>query len=217
MKRSMFLIFALLFSFSTLAHHEDAVTGNLDSEYQALDSSRIHLGYLEGEMGRPFHKEMMFTRTADTPKKVTLSFFYTQIEMICEDRVSDGGGYGGYYSRANGNIGINKSTNKYYGYRGGHHSFGGGYGHGYGGGYENYGYDRNFLGICSKWTEMETEKSGRIGLFFKRRMKGDMETIKIMLTRRDRHSTSFYFDADILTPSRSYTKRRMNSRAIMWK
>ena len=64
---------------------------------------------------------------------------------------------------------------------------------------------------------METEKSGRVGLFFKKKMRSDAETIKVMLTARDRHSTSLYFDADMLTPSRKYRKRRMNSRAIMFR
>jgi hypothetical protein len=64
---------------------------------------------------------------------------------------------------------------------------------------------------------METEKSGRVGLLFKRKMKGNMETVKVMLTRRDRHSTSFYFDADIVTPSRKYKKKRMSSRVVMFR
>jgi len=203
--KNFVLIFSLLFSFSALSHYNerDLSLGEDDGSHINLNGSRVHLGYLEGEMGMPFHKELVLVRTPNTPKKVTMSFFYTQIEMICEDRVPDGG-YGNGYGHYNYNNKNNRT-----------HFFGGGY-HGDHGG-NHRGNDRNFMGICRRWTTMETEKSGRVGLFFKKSMKGDQETLKVMITARDRHSTSVFFDAEMLTPSRKYKKKRMNSRAIMFK
>ena len=65
---------------------------------------------------------------------------------------------------------------------------------------------------------METEKMGRVGVYFKKKMrKADQETLTFSITRRDKHTTSFYFDADMLTPSRKYKKKRINSRAVMFR
>lgn len=214
--KSILIIASMLLSFSTLANHE---TNELEMEQIVLDKGMVQLGFLEGEMGMPLHKDLAIVRTDDTPKKVTFLFNYTQVEMICAHRIPDA------FTYVEGNRGgtstevgpTDKSVNKYrrrgYGYGYGH-----GYGHGHGGNtYNYYGPDRNFLGICQRWTEMETEKSARVGIYFKKRMKSAEETLKVSIVRKDRHSTSFYFDVDMVTPSRKYKKVRMNSRAVMFK
>lgn len=222
MKKSLLLIFALLLSFSSFASDE------LEPEQIVMDKGTFRLGYLEGDMGMPLHKELTLVRTEDTPKKVVFTFFFTQVEMICAERIPDAFTYVEGGSRTSTNTNGNRTTNKRRGY--GRHNFGGGYGHGYGRGYgygyghghggntyNYYGPDRNFLGICKRWTEMETEKMGRVGVFFKKKMKSPEETLTVSIVRRDRHTTSFFFDADMVTPSRKYKKKRMNSRAVMFR
>lgn len=154
-----------------------------------LDSPVVNLGYLESINGLPFNHTLTLIRTDDTPKMVDVQFSYTQTEMICADRMPDGGGWGGGYGGGccSGPTtgcttcgGYEKSTEKYHGYRSDYH-------HG------NRGYDRNWMGICRNWTTMETQKSGRARLIFKKgyhNESGDM--IKLNIYQRDLHSTVFW-------------------------
>jgi hypothetical protein len=151
-----------------------------------LDAPVVNLGYLESINGLPFNQTLSFVRTDNTPKMVDILFSYTQTEMICADRMPDGGGWGG--GGCGGGCCHNdcdhkpdpyeKSIEKSYG-------FYGNYGH--------HGYDRNFMGICRKWTTMETQKSGRARLIFKKGYHNESgDIIKLNIHQRDLHSTVFW-------------------------
>ncbi len=164
--RKLFLPLLLLIS-ANLAWAQEDMT--------SLDSPVVHLGYLEAVNGLPFNKTMAFLRTEDTPKMVDVIFNYTQTEMICEDRVPDGGGgWGGsfyYWGR------VNRNNNEKHDWDWGHH----------------HGYDRNWMGICRHWTTMETQKSARTRLIFKKAMHNDTgDVIMLNISQRDLHSTVFW-------------------------
>ncbi len=162
-----------------------------------LDSPVVNLGYLESINGLPFNHTLTLIRNDDTPKMVDVQFSYTQTEMICADRMPDGGGWGGggCCSRGCGNVCgpkpgchdggcYDKSVEKY---RGG------------------YGYDRNFMGICRNWTTMETQKSGRARLIFKKGYHNDSgDIIKLNIHQRDLHSTVFWVKGWATDPNDYY-------------
>ncbi len=191
--KKLLLPFLLLFSVNILA------------ENLTLDAPFVNLGYLDSVNGLPFNQTFTFTRTEATPDTVVLNFSYTQVEMICADRMPDGGGYGygyggGYGGGCNGDYcepepsqcpsgGCHpKSIDKYYG------DYSYGFGHSGHHGFDNHrGFDRNFMGICRHWTTMETQKSGRVKLIFRAAYENESgDIIKVNIHQRDLHSTAFW-------------------------
>jgi hypothetical protein len=158
-----------------------------------LDAPVINLGYMESANGLPFNQTFTFTRNDDTPKLVDLIFSYTQTEMICADRTSDGGGCGGGGCGGCGGGGCHEKS-----------FYNNCWGNGCGGSYNN-GYDRNFMGICRNWTTMETQKSGRARLIFKKGFHNDEgDTIKVNIHQRDLHSTAFWIKGWASNPNDYY-------------
>lgn len=177
------ILLPLLFLFSVnFAQAEDIL----------LDSPVVNLGYLESVNGLPFNQTLSFIRTDDTPKMVDILFSYTQIEMICADRMPDGGGCGGGCCDggcqpqpepgcSGGGGCYEKSVEKY------------------------RGYDRNFMGICRHWTKMETQKSGRARLVFKKGYHNDSgDIIKLNIHQRDLHTTEFWIKGWAADPNDYY-------------
>lgn len=162
-----------------------------------MDTPFVNLGYLESVNGLPFDQTFSFVRTEATPEQVVLNFSYTQVEMICEDRVPDGGwgGWGGgYYGGGPVVVGENRTTDhqKHRSFFG-HHSFDSFDHHSHDVSIHNHGPDRNFMGICRHWGEMETQKSGRVKLVFKAAFENEAgDIVKVNIHQRDLHSTAFW-------------------------
>lgn len=155
-----------------------------DSGDVTLVTPFVNLGYLESANGLPFDHTFSFVRTEATPDSVVLSFSYTQIEMICQDRVPDYGGYGPYFAGGPFVAGEARTNThdkhvSVFSHRENHYSY--------------PGYDRNFMGICRHWGEMETQKSGRVKLVFRAGFENeDGDIIKVNIHQRDLHSTAFW-------------------------
>lgn len=149
-----------------------------------LDSPVVNLGYLESVNGLPFNYTVSMLRTDYTPKMVDVQFSYTQTEMICADRMPDNGGCGSSCGGDCGDCGCTHGgcTNKWAGYN-----------HNTNITINRRGVDRNFMGICRHWTTMETQKSGRARLIFKKGYHNDSgDIIKLNIHQRDLHSTVFW-------------------------
>ncbi|MFI5391165.1 MAG: hypothetical protein ACHQYQ_07380 [Bacteriovoracales bacterium] len=153
-----------------------------------LDTPFVNLGYLESVNGLPFDQTFSFVRTEATPDSVVLNFSYTQVEMICEDRIPDGGGWGGGYY-GGGPVVVAGDTRT-----SGHEKFRSSFSHhSHDVTINHNGYDRNFMGICRHWGEMETQKSGRVKLVFKAAYENESgDIVKVNIHQRDLHSTAFW-------------------------
>jgi len=167
-----------------------------------LDAPVVNLGYLESVNGLPFDQTITMVRKEYTPKMVDVQFSYTQVEMICADRMPDGGAWGGGCGGgycgggcSTGGCG-EKSLDK--SWRGSPHYYGCS-----GNNCNRNTVDRNFMGICRHWTTMETQKSGRVRLVFKKLTieNEDGDIIKLNIHQRDLHSTAFWINGWVSSPN----------------
>lgn len=196
--KKILLPLLLLFSVN-FAHAENII----------LDGPVVNLGYLESVNGLPFNQTLTLIRTMDTPDMVDVQFSYTQVEMICADRMPDAGGWSGGCGTNCGSTCTtcnNKSVEKH-GYWGTdwHHDW---HSHGHTD-YNRNSYDRNPWGICRNWTTMDTQKSGKIRLVFKAPLHNDEDStsgdeLKLSITQRDLHTTVFWVHGWATNPKDYY-------------
>lgn len=183
-----------------------------NAENIIMDGPAVNLGYLESANGVPFNQTLTLVRTADTPDMVDVMFSYTQIEMICADRMPDGGGSCGggccgntcHTGCTTGGCKDNSVEKNAYWSNDWHHDW-----HHIGYSDTRRSFDRNPWGICKNWTTMETQKSGKIRLVFKAPLHNDEDSaagdeLKLNITQRDLHSTVFWVHGWATNPKDYY-------------